>query len=623
MKLQGKSIRSKLIRLIMTISATSLILVLTVLFVYEILSYRQSTTRDLAVLGNMLAANSTAALAFDDEAAAREILASVRAEKSIIGACLYRADGRIFASYGVDSLRWDIPEEAGGEGFRMSGGRIEGFVPVVMSGKRIGTLYINRDTRDIDERLLLYGAIAGAVVLLSFIFTYFLSKRLERSVSNPIISLSDVATAVAENRDYSVRAINTSDGEIGLLTEALNSMLSTIQVQNNEIHRYTQELENRVEERTREMRTQKEFAEVVVNSSLVLIAVFDVDLRIIGFNQKCEEEFGLKREDVLNKKFEEAMPAIKGSLTYKSVKRALAGELIHNPMYRSSVTGFYYESFTIPLRNNNNEVYAVLMTAHNISKIVEASEELRLTNRELQRKNSDLEQFAYVASHDLQEPLRKIQVFSELTKMNYNNAELVQLYLGKVETAARRMSRLIQDVLQYSRLTHGEEAFTQVDLNEVLDIVKSDFDLLMTQKNVTINSVKLPVIRCNKLQFHQLFANLINNSIKFCEKDPVIDIDYRLTSDDESRVGYLANRSMQFIFKDNGIGFDPQYSDKLFNFFQRLHPREKYDGTGIGLALCKKIVENHGGTISAVSRPGEGTTFIITLPLEPAPLART
>lgn len=611
MKLKGISIRSRLIRLISIVSAISLSIVFTVLFIYEIVSYREDTIREISVLANILAANSTAALAFDDAEAAREILSAVKAERLILGAVLFKSDGTVMTSFMSDSSVTGIPTAAPTDGFKIVRGRVEGVVPVILSDRRLGTLYILRSTDDIQQRLLLYAFIAGSVIVVSFILTYLLSSRLERTISNPLISLSNLAAQVSEQHDYSVRATDAADGEIGQLKDTFNTMLSKIEIQNNEIQRHTQELELKIDERTRAYRREKELAEAVVNSSLVLIAVFDMEMRLITYNDKCEEEFGLKREQVLGRKFDEVLPQVKGSLTYNSILRAAQGEFIHNAQYRSAVTGDFYESFMRPLRNENGEVYAVLMTAHNINGFMVA-------NAELQKSNAELEQFAYVASHDLQEPLRKVLLFTDrLSEELLDKTESVARYLDKIDSSARRMSNLIRDVLSYSRLTRMEQSFVPTDLNEVISQVQIDLELSLQEKNGVIITDRLPVINGNALQLSQLFANLISNALKFSERQPVIQIRSKeATNEDLASEGLSPDGSFVKIqVIDNGIGFKPEYADKVFTLFQRLHQDPKYKGTGIGLALCKKIVLNHHGSIRVDSTPTVGTTFTVFLPV--------
>jgi PAS domain S-box-containing protein len=242
--------------------------------------------------------------------------------------------------------------------------------------------------------------------------------------------------------------------------------------------------------------------------------------------------------------------------------------------------------------------------------------ELISKNEELQKSNHDLEQFAYIASHDLQEPLRKIRIFSDLLKKNIQDEDTTIKYLEKIDSSSRRMTALIIDVLNYSKISKSEDLIETLELEQILNSVKIDFELIIEEKNATIEHDPLPVINGIKLQIHQLFYNILGNSLKFCATSPQIKISCtELSKGELIKLGLKEKQSYSKIeFKDNGIGFEQQYADKIFTIFQRLNDKASYSGTGIGLALCKKIVVNHKGTISAQSEVDKGTTITIILP---------
>lgn len=240
--------------------------------------------------------------------------------------------------------------------------------------------------------------------------------------------------------------------------------------------------------------------------------------------------------------------------------------------------------------------------------VIERTLDLQKINEQLRRSNQDLEQFAYIASHDLQEPLRKIQSFIDIIR-DEEDKEARRVYFDKIAGSAKRMSALIRDVLDYSRLGKNETLFTDVDLNQVLREVKMDYERLMTDKGAIIGSTDLPVVKGIHIQLRQLFANLISNSLKFARTHPEISITAQAPCLEEGQA------YVKLTFSDNGIGFEQQYAEKIFMIFQRLHSRTEYSGTGIGLALCKKIVENHLGHIRGVSEPGKGAVFTVLLPV--------
>ncbi len=253
------------------------------------------------------------------------------------------------------------------------------------------------------------------------------------------------------------------------------------------------------------------------------------------------------------------------------------------------------------------------------AQIIESAKQFAQKNVELESMNKELESFNYVASHDLQEPLRKIQTFINIIKDRNPAEEEKNKYLEKIDKAAQRMTALIRAVLTYSKLSNSEEQFSDIDLNTILDDVKADFELLIEETNAHIKSSKLPVIRANALQMHQLFSNLISNAIKFCKEAPRINIKASIVTGDKITADHTIipkGKFVQLSFADNGIGFDPKYKDQIFTLFQRLHGKHEFTGTGIGLSITKKITEYHKGFISADSKPGEGTVFTVWLPVK-------
>ncbi|MBA7541706.1 Adaptive-response sensory-kinase SasA [subsurface metagenome] len=235
--------------------------------------------------------------------------------------------------------------------------------------------------------------------------------------------------------------------------------------------------------------------------------------------------------------------------------------------------------------------------------------DLKMTIKELNRSNQELEQFAYISSHDLQEPLRKVLVFGERLKTKYAEKldERGKDYIERMQSSTNRMQTMINKLLEYSRVTKRANLFSQVDLNDIVQTTLSDLEISIKKANAQIKVEDLPVIDADKIQMSQLFANLIGNAIKFHkeETEPIIKI-YSKKENKEYRV----------FIEDNGIGFDEQYLGKIFQPFQRLHGIGKFEGTGLGLSICLKIVEIHNGTITAKSKIGKGSTFIVTFPVK-------
>ncbi len=254
-----------------------------------------------------------------------------------------------------------------------------------------------------------------------------------------------------------------------------------------------------------------------------------------------------------------------------------------------------------------------------LEKLVEErTKDLKEANHTLQRINAELEQFAFVASHDMQEPLRKIKNFTHRLELKATALDdTAHGYLKKIKSSSERMTNLINDILNYSRLPHLSEQFVVTDLNEVLKTVLDDLELSLEQRKTLIHAEQLPVIKAIPLQMSQLFYNVIGNSLKFCKEDVPCELKItckKLSAKEAGLPGTIPY--YRIIIKDNGIGFKQEFSENIFKIFERLHTSQQYDGTGIGLALCKKIVTIHNGKIFAESQPDTGAAIHIILPAE-------
>jgi len=271
-------------------------------------------------------------------------------------------------------------------------------------------------------------------------------------------------------------------------------------------------------------------------------------------------------------------------------------------------------------RDSNGTPYKIVGITKDITRLKDYEKILQQKIEELDRSNKELEEFAYIASHDLQEPLRKITAFSErLEEKAYNEiGQEGQLYLKRILASTQNMRSLIDNLLEFSRTSRPTDSLEKIDLNMILKEVLTDLELKMEETNAVIEGSPMPTITSYPSQMKQLFTNLLSNAIKFRNpaETPIIKISVENLSDKEKNVHSLFRdtRYYKITIKDSGIGFDQEYSSKIFQIFQRLHGKAEYPGSGIGLAICKKIVDNHNGIIYAESVPGNGAAFIIVLP---------
>ena len=265
------------------------------------------------------------------------------------------------------------------------------------------------------------------------------------------------------------------------------------------------------------------------------------------------------------------------------------------------------------ISSESQEPVRIWGTAQDVTESFMAKKALQKSTAKLEASNRELQEFAYIASHDLQEPLRKINAFGDRLSSKYADSlpSQAQDYLRRMQNAATRMQQLIEDLLALSRITTRGRPFVEVDLMKVVNEVIDDLETTISESNGQVDVAPLPTIVADRTQMRQLFQNTIANALKFSRKGvpPVVKVASRSLVDDENRVSQI-----EITIQDNGIGFKEKYLDRIFQPFQRLHGRTKYAGTGMGLAICRKIVERHNGSITATSVPEEGTTMIITLP---------
>jgi chemotaxis family two-component system sensor kinase Cph1 len=365
------------------------------------------------------------------------------------------------------------------------------------------------------------------------------------------------------------------------------------------------ESEVRVKERTAELAQAMETLQTIIDHIPVMLCFFDPVGQVRLVNREFERLIGWSLDDASH--------------------MDLIESCYPDPDYREEVLAFMSEprapwrDFMVRTRDGKDlEISWANVWLSDGSHIAigidnsewkKAERELKLTMQELERSNKELQDFAFIASHDLQEPLRKIQAFGDLVIRKYPHSldQQGQDYLRRMQNAAARMQALIDGLLTYSRVATKAKPFTRLDLTLPAREALSDLELRIEATGATLELSELPVIEADSSQMTQLFQNLIGNAVKFRrpEESPRIRIFSR------TRAGWC-----EIYVEDNGIGFDERHSKRIFTPFERLHGRGKYDGVGMGLAICRKIAERHGGRITARSTPGKGSTFIVTLPLK-------
>lgn len=351
---------------------------------------------------------------------------------------------------------------------------------------------------------------------------------------------------------------------------------------------------------------------------------FEVDLSgdITFFNDALAKTLGYEKDELVGLNFRHYVGThLKVVRVFRKVfKSGQPVTGVEWEMLRKDGTRQQHEGSISLIRNAGGVAIGFRVLTHDITERKRAEDALRVSAEKLQRSNRELQDFASVASHDLQEPLRKIQAFGDRLKTKCADSlrDQGRDYLDRMQSAANRMSTLINDLLTFSRVTTKAQPFIPTDLNEIVKGVVSDLEIRIEQTEGRVEIGELPIIDADGLQMRQLMQNLIGNALKFrrAEEPPVVKVAARtaLAEDFEFFQQTFEADYCLMTIEDNGCGFDEKYLDRIFTVFQRLHSKSEYEGTGIGLAVCRKIVERHGGLITAKSQPGAGSKFIFLLP---------
>jgi PAS domain S-box-containing protein len=547
------------------------------------LLFRGYLRRDLTALASIISDNSTAALAFNDPKAAAETLGALHARTHVISACIYRADGSILATY-FGQGGSHCPAENRADEIRFTSQGIVVSRPVLLSGRRIGTLTLLYDLGEISERIRLYGGMVFAVFLIASFLAFLLSSNLREVIATPISQLVRATTFVAETGDYGIRAEKLSNDELGLLVDRFNEMLGGIQSRN-------EELKNE-RERFRFM------AESMPQKIFTATPQGNVDY----FNQQWMEFTGLSFEQIRDWGWTQFIHPGDLEANVRLWRHSVeTGEpfLFEHRFRRADGKYRWHLSRAQAMRDANGNISMWIGSNTEIQEQKEKEEALR-------RANEDLQQFAFSASHDLQEPIRNVAIYSEIIAKRYENQLDAdgQLFLGFLQEGGHRLTMLVSDLLAYTRAGTGELAEVRVDSAAVLQHSLASLAEAIRESGAEITSDPLPQVYMGETHLQQILQNLVANALKYRDqRTPRIHVS-------------AVNQGSAWCFsvKDNGIGIDPQYKEKIFGVFKRLHHDRKYSGTGIGLAICQRVVERYGGRIWVESEAGQGSTFYFTIP---------
>jgi len=426
-----------------------------------------------------------------------------------------------------------------------------------------------------------------------------------------------------DGRNYDIYDFPFTDSDGSTLILEMGLDITERKQAEAELMQHRHHLEELVQERTGQLAAAHAQMEAVVRHLDEGVVLADIEGRMLQWNPAATAMHGFASLEEAQRRLVEFTEVFELSTMDGTVlpvdqwplARILRGENLHDWEVRvRRLQGDWQRIFSYGgtlVRDAQGQPFLALVTLSDVTERKRAEEQLRRAAEELARSNKDLEQFAYVASHDLQEPLRMVTGYMQLLSQRYKGRldDQADTFIGYAVDGAQRMSTLIHDLLAYSRVSTQGKPLCPASAEEALDAALRNLRAAVEQERAAITRDPLPVVRADKAQLARLFQNLIGNAVKYRSPDRPAEI----------HVSACRERG-QWVFtvRDNGIGFEQQYEDKVFMVFQRLHGRRKYPGTGIGLAICKRIVERHGGRIWATSEPGRGSVFHFTIPTDAA-----
>jgi PAS domain S-box-containing protein len=609
MPLRKTSIQGKLLRLIILINVSVLVLTCSIFFAYEYFTFRQARMREATSLGKIIATNSTAALAFDDREAAHETLNALQSETRITAACLYDANGKLFAYFPEAMSPESLPAAPAQDGFVFTSNTLIGFQPVTQESKRLGTLYVAYTMEALYDRLKVQALLAGGIMVLSSLLAYVIYLRLRSRISKPILALAETARAISDKHDFSVRAVKSSEDEIGLFTDAFNHMLDRIQQQNSDLMKIAEQI-----------RASEQRFRILIESNADVVSLTDKNLTVFYQSPQGEtitgyteaERAALNAQDLLH-------PEDIGALAeaYPKLFTEPDKPVFFQYRFKHKLGHYIWLEGSIKNLLDDPNIHAIVVNFRDVTEKKTAEKEILKLNaeleervlkrtRELQTVNKELESFSYSVSHDLRAPLRSIHGYVNILLEQYGPQldDEAKRLIGIVMKNSQRMGQLIDDLLAFSKLGRAELTRSMISMQHIAADVMEECLRGEEHRKVDVQIATLPNALADSTTIKQVWVNLISNALKYSRQQEHAKIE----------IGFSENeKEITYFIKDNGAGFDMKYYEKLFGVFQRLHSTKDFEGTGVGLAIVQRIIARHGGRIWADGKVKEGATFYFTL----------
>ncbi len=727
MPFQDLPIKRKVMAVIMLTAVIALLLSTAAFALYDVVAYRKGLINNLASTARFLARHSSVTLLGADQREAASLLGALRAVPDVASAALYDSDGKLFASYLAPDELSSLPSNPGAAGYQFAHGRLSLFTPIVVDGRRAGTLYLRSRNRALEQRVGSFLPIAAGVFAGSVLIALALSRALQRRITGPILALAGAAKAVSQKGDLSVRVPAEPNDELGSLAASFNEMLARIAaaerarsflaaiVESSDAAIIGKDMEGKVvswnagaermfgytaaemigqsilgllspdrlheeprmlmevrqgatrhyetvrlrkdgtplevslitspirspageiigvssiaRDITNTKRAERQLQESrarlagIIGSAMDAIISVDAEQRVRLFNAAAERMFRCDAARAVGRPLDDFIPQRFRAAHHQDVEefgrtgttsRAM-GHLRPLSALRADGGEFPIEASISQVEVGGQKIYTVIL--RDITERQRAQEEIRRMNLELEDRvrartaeltaaNRELEAFTYSVAHDLRAPLRHIDAFSRILNEEYaaNLPEEAQRYLRTISTGSRHMSQLVDDLLNLARVGRRELQRDCVGLDQVVQEVLQGLKTDATGREIEWRIHPLPTIECDPGLIKQVFTNLLANALKYTRPRPRAVIE----------IGALDSNGDATIFvRDNGVGFNMKYADKLFGVFQRLHRAEEFEGTGVGLATVERIVRKHGGCVWAEGAVDKGAAFYFTIP---------
>ncbi len=493
-------------------------------------------------------------------------------------------------------------------------------------GSTIGFLQIDYTLTRANEIIAYSTHINIFLSLICLVGGALLALLISSRFTKPFQEIVDATKEISKG-NFKTRVKTNRNDELGMLAVALNRMVEELEKSTTSISRLNLEIKERNKAEIA-LRQSEHSYRILIETIPDLIGTMDMGGNVTSLNPAFEKIIGWPKDDWIGKPFKPLVHPEDYQRVRSLFKKVIGGE--SQPMFEVRVLAkadrpLILETMAIA-QKEEGQITGLITISRDITRrkeaesalqklyeeleyrVKERTAELAKTTHELKRSNTELEQFAYVASHDLQEPIYVIQGFVDTIQEQYATVlnEDMSFLLQRIQVAAQRMRNLVEGLLEFSRVGTRAKPFEVVDLNQVIHEILMELELRIKENNAKIEVSKLPNVQADRIQMRQLLQNLIGNALKFRRKEISPEIKIDSNSNDQM---------VEIYVRDNGIGFEKDYAEKIFIPFQRLHTRSEYEGSGIGLAICEKIVARHGGKIFAESTENQGSTFTIQLPL--------